>query len=79
MLLGRSWGVMLATLIFGLFHAPTYTAGFGGDLLAGIAFSLVNPVLIGLCFAIIVLRTRNLLASSLIHALLNTCISFVFG
>lgn len=71
--------MVLATLIFGLFHAPTYTTGFRGDLLAGLAFSLVNPVVIGLCFAIIVLRPRNLLASSLIHALLNTCILFVFG
>lgn len=79
LLLGRSWGVVLATLIFGLFHTPTYTAGFRGDLLAGVAFSLVNPVVIGLCFAILVLRTRNLLASSLIHVLLNTCILFVFS
>ena len=75
----RFWGVVIATLIFGFFHVPTYTAGFRGDLLAGIAFSLVNPVLIGLCFAIIVLRTRNLFASSVIHTLLNTCITFVFG
>jgi len=75
----RFWGVVIATLIFGFFHVPTYRAGFRGDLLAGIAFSLVNPVLIGLCFAIIVLRTRNLFASSVIHTLLNTCITFVFG
>ena len=79
LLLGRSWGVVLSTLIFGFFHVPTYTAGYHGDLLAGLAFSMVNPVLIGLCFAIIVLRTRNLFASSVIHALLNTCIAFVFG
>jgi membrane protease YdiL (CAAX protease family) len=55
LLFGRSWGVVLATLIFGLFHAPTYTAVFQGDLLAGIAYSMVNPVVFGLCFAIIVL------------------------
>ena len=79
LLFGWSWGVELATLIFGLFHAPTYTAVFQGDLPAGIAYSLANPVVFGLCFAIIVLRTRNLFASSMIHALFNTCAMFVFG
>ena len=59
LLFGKSWGVVLSTLIFGLFHVPTYTAAFRGDLLAGIALSLVNPVVIGLCFAIIVLRTQS--------------------
>ena len=51
LLFGRPWDVVLATVIFGLFHAPTYTAGFRSDLLVGIAFSLVNPVVNGLCFA----------------------------
>lgn len=79
LLFGRSWGVVLSTLIFGLFHASTYTASFHGDLLAGIAYGLVNPLLFGLCFAIIVLRTRNLFAASVIHALVDICGYFVFG
>ena len=71
--------MVLTTFIFGLFHIPTYTASFRGDLLAGIAYSLVNPVVFGLCYAIIVLRTRNLFASSVIHALHDTLGQFVFG
>jgi membrane protease YdiL (CAAX protease family) len=66
-------------LLFGVFHIATYTATFHGDLLAGIALALVGPTLIGFCFAIIVLRTRNLFASSVIHALLDTCSLFVFA
>jgi len=79
LLFGKSWGVMLATLIFGLFHIPAYTASFRGDLLVGIGYSLVNPVVFGLCYAIIVLRTRTLFASSVIHALHDTLGQFVFG
>jgi membrane protease YdiL (CAAX protease family) len=79
LLCGSAWGVVLSTLLFGLFHVATYTAGFGGDVLAGIAYSLVNPVIFGLCFAVIVLRTRNLLASSVIHALFDTASIFVAG
>ncbi len=79
LLLGRSWGVVLSTLLFGLFHASAYTASFHGDLLAGMALGMVNPVVFGLCFAIIVLRTRNLFAASVIHALVDTCGYFVFS
>jgi membrane protease YdiL (CAAX protease family) len=79
LLCGPAWGVALSTLIFALFHAPTYTVSFGGDALVGLAYSLVNPVVFGLCFAVIVLRTRNLLASSVIHALFDTASIFVFG
>lgn len=77
LLFGQSWGVVLSTLVFGVFHTATYTATFHGDLLAGIALALVGPTLVGFCFAIIVLRTRTLFASSVIHALLNTCSIFV--
>lgn len=79
LLLGQSWGVVLSTLLFGVFHTATYTAGFHGDLLAGLAQALVGPTLIGCCFAILVVRTRNLLATSVIHGLLNTCSIFVFS
>jgi membrane protease YdiL (CAAX protease family) len=79
LLFGTSWGVVLSTLVFGVFHTATYTAIFHGDLLAGIALALVGPTLIGFCFAIIMLRTRNLFASPVIHALLDTCSLFAFA
>jgi membrane protease YdiL (CAAX protease family) len=79
LLCGTAGGVVLSTLLFGLFHVATYTASFGGDIVAGVAYSLVNPVIFGLCFAVIVLRTRNLLASSVIHAVFDTASIFVFG
>jgi len=71
-LLGQRWGIVLSALLFGLWHLGTNTVGFGGNFLAGAAFGVVDQAVIGLGFALIVYRTRNLLASSIVHVLLNT-------
>jgi membrane protease YdiL (CAAX protease family) len=74
-LLNRRWGIVLSSLLFGLWHLGTNTASFGGSLLAGAAFGIVSQAAIGLGFAIVVYRTRSLLASSIIHVMLDVAFS----
>lgn len=71
-LLDRRWSIVLSALLFGLWHLATNTVGFGGNFLAGAAFGVVDQAVIGLGLALVVSRTHNLLASSVIHVLLNT-------
>ena len=71
-LLCDDWGLVLSTLIFGLFHIGVQTSAVHGDWLAGAAYTIIDQAVIGLGMAIIFLRTRNLLASSIFHVLLDT-------
>lgn len=70
-LLDNRWGIVLSSLIFGLWHVGTNTVMFSGNFLAGVAYGMLVQALIGLGFAIVVYRTRNLLASSIIHVVFN--------
>jgi len=72
LLVGTPWAVVLSTLAFGLWHTAGYTASAGGNVVVGIGMTLFGyPTVVGLCMAVLFLRTRNLLAGSLIHALLD--------
>lgn len=71
-LLRDDWGLVLSTLMFGLFHIGVQTSVLHGDWLAGAAYAIIDQAFIGLGMAIIFLRTRNLLASSIFHVLLDT-------
>jgi membrane protease YdiL (CAAX protease family) len=71
-LLRDDWGFVLSTLMFGLFHIGVQTSAVHGDWLVGAAYTIINQGVIGLGMAIIFLRTRNLLASSIFHVLLDT-------
>lgn len=75
-LLRGDWGIVLSALIFGFFHIGVQTQLFGGDWLAGAASTIVNQAVLGLGFAVIFARTRNLLASSVVHIVLDTLSSF---
>jgi len=71
-LLGDGWGVALSGLAFGLLHVATETAGDAhGNPLAGTALALLLQGVGGVGFAIVLRRTRNLLATSIIHVLSN--------
>lgn len=71
-LIGTSWGVVVSSLIFGLWHLGTNLAhNSGGDYLLALAFGIFSQALIGLCFAIIFLRTRNLVAPAIAHVLID--------
>lgn len=63
------WGVVLASLAFGLLHLGLDTQGFGGDYLAGLAATVVNQSVFGLAMGFVFLRTRNLAAPAIIHAI----------
>jgi membrane protease YdiL (CAAX protease family) len=75
-LLRNDWGLILSTLIFGFSHIGVQTQAFGGDWLLGVASTIVNQAVLGLGFAIIFARTRNLLASSVFHVILDTFSGF---
>ena len=71
-LLGNSWGIVLSGLAFGLLHAASITASqTHGNLMAGAAIALLQQGVGGVGFAIVVCRTRNLLATSIIHVVSN--------
>jgi membrane protease YdiL (CAAX protease family) len=71
-LLGNSWGIVLSGLAFGLLHDATIAASqTHGNLVAGAAIGLLQQGIGGVGFAIVVCRTRNLLATSIIHVISN--------
>lgn len=71
-LLGDGWGIVLSGSAFGLLHVGTETAGDArGNLLAGVALALLLQGIGEVGFAIVLRRTRNLLASSIIHVISN--------
>jgi hypothetical protein len=70
-LLGTSWAVVLSSLVFGLWHLGVDTAG-GGNYLAGAAVGILSQGTFGLAMAIVFLRTRNLLAPTILHILFDT-------
>ena len=71
-LISPSWALVVSSLGFGLWHIGVNAKYFGGDLLAGAALSILSQGSMGLAFGVIFLRTRNLLACSVIHVVVNT-------
>jgi membrane protease YdiL (CAAX protease family) len=69
---GSDWGIVLSSLLFGIWHIGVVMSQFPGNPLAALAFTIVVQATIGLGFAIVFVRTRNLLAPSVIHVLVNT-------
>src|SRR5579884_1919878 len=65
------WAIVLSALTFGLWHIGLEAQGFNGNYLLGAAHTILMQAVYGVGFAIVVYRTRNLLASSIIHVLLN--------
>ncbi len=71
-LISPSWALVISSLGFGLWHIGVRAEQLGGDLLAGAAMSILMQGSAGLAFGVIFLRTRNLLACSVIHVVVNT-------
>jgi membrane protease YdiL (CAAX protease family) len=61
----------LQALLFGLWHLHGNTRMMGGDLLAGLAACLVSQAISGLAYGLVFSRTRNLLAPSVAHVMMN--------
>lgn len=68
---GSDWGIVLSSLLFGIWHIGAVMGEFPGNPLAALAFTIVIQATIGLGFAIVFVRTRNLLAPSVIHVLVD--------
>ena len=67
----NAWAITLSGLAFGLWHTGANLQNVEGDLPAAAAMAIVNQGLGGVGLGIIFLRTRNLLATSVIHVLTN--------
>jgi membrane protease YdiL (CAAX protease family) len=61
----------LQAALFGLWHLDGNTRMMGGDMLAGAAACLVSQTISGLAYGLVFSRTRNLLAPSVAHVMMN--------
>lgn len=73
LLAGPGWALVLQALLFGVWHLGLGFTNTGhAGLLPALASTLVNQAVIGLALGVLFERTRNLLAPSLVHILINS-------
>jgi membrane protease YdiL (CAAX protease family) len=66
--LGVSWGLIISSLTFGLWHLGDATRlGAAGNVVVGTAYAIVSYGIFGLALGLLFQRTRSLLAPSLLH------------
>lgn len=70
-LLTAPWALAVQALLFGLWHLRGNTADFGGNVLGGVAWCIVSQGVIGLALGYVFHRTRNLVAPTVAHVMLN--------
>jgi membrane protease YdiL (CAAX protease family) len=72
-LLGPGWAIVLQALVFGAWHLGLGFTNTGhAGLAPALASVLVHQSVIGLALGVIFERTRNLLAPSVVHVLVNS-------
>jgi membrane protease YdiL (CAAX protease family) len=70
---GPSWAIVASSLLFGAYHAVANVTYFNGaPVPVALALGVVVEGTIGLSFAIVFLRTRNLVAVVALHTVLDT-------
>jgi membrane protease YdiL (CAAX protease family) len=69
-LFGTKWGIVLSTLIFGIMHMALNLSN-GGSILLALCEAILSQATTGIIFAIIFVRTRNILAGVVFHTLLD--------
>lgn len=74
MLLKAPWGIVLTSLLFGIWHFPAQLQYADGSLGVAVARTIIMQATLGLSFGIIYWRTRNLAACSVCHVIFNTVI-----
>jgi membrane protease YdiL (CAAX protease family) len=72
LLVDPAWALVLASLIFGLWHLGADVRASGGDLAGGVALAIRTQAVLGLVFGVIFMRTRNLFACTVTHTVLNS-------
>ncbi|WP_375221291.1 CPBP family intramembrane glutamic endopeptidase [Symbiobacterium thermophilum] len=70
-LLGEGWGLVLASLIFGVAHVGGLMPALDGDVLAALGLCITSQAAAGLIFGILAMRTRSLIAPTVAHLTLN--------
>lgn len=65
------WALAAQALIFGLWHVRGNTLSFGGDVAAGLAWCVVSQGVTGFVFGYVFHRTRNLVAPTVAHVMMN--------
>jgi len=72
LLLGAEWGLVLSALAFGLWHVGANARlETHGDLVSAACAGIIGQAPYGLAFGVIFQRTRNLLAGSVFHMLVD--------
>lgn len=69
--MASDWALVIQALTFAIWHIGTDTQFMGGDVLQGLALGIASHSMLGLAAGIIFQRTRNLIASSLVHVANN--------
>ena len=70
-LLPAPGALVLQALLFGLWHLGANIRMMDGDLLAGAAVCIVSQTIGGLAYGLVFTRTRNLIAPSVAHVMMN--------
>jgi len=65
------WAIVIQALVFALWHVGFDTQTMGGDVIAGLALGIASHSIFGLAMGIIFYRTRNLVAPSIVHVVIN--------
>lgn len=71
LLMGGGWGLVLSALAFGVWHLGVNALGMRGDLFSAACAGITGQAAFGLAQGVIFQRTRNLLASSILHMLFD--------
>jgi len=69
--MSSDWALVIQALAFAVWHLGTDTQFMGGDILQGLALGIASHSMLGLALGIVFLRTRNLIAPSIIHVANN--------
>ena len=65
------WALVVQALVFGIWHLGFDTQTMGGDVIGGLALGIASHSIFGLAMGILFHRTRNLVAPSVIHVVIN--------
>lgn len=69
--INSDWALVLQALVFAVWHLGADTQFMGGDILQGLALGIASHSIFGLAMGVIFQRTRNLIAPSIAHVVIN--------
>ncbi|WP_165423195.1 CPBP family intramembrane glutamic endopeptidase [Ktedonosporobacter rubrisoli] len=68
---GTSWGIVVASLIFGVYHVFTNITLLHLPVAVAVMQTITFQAVFGVTLAFVLLRTRNIVASILYHGVLD--------